>query len=957
MPLPRVVKYKLKIFVLVSLGGVISALSVRADKIDFLVNDDGTRTEQSRPRIAVAGDGKFVIVWMDKRNGNNDIYLQKYLPSGSPIGRNVKVNDDPATAYQAEPAIGVDFSGLFSVVWKDYRNGSYPFGPDLYFQRYDTAVAPLGTNRNLATEWPDSLIESPDIALSMWGNGVVVWADYRNGNWDIYGQLVASNGSLVGSNFRINDDIGIAQQHAPRVAYSSSGWFVVAWYDNRMGNDDIFVQRFDSLGNRLRANIKVNSDAGTYRQAFPDIAADESGHFSVVWVDWRNGVYPANPDIYYRKYDTTMAPLVMDRKINSDGTVRAQREPALAADRMGNLAMVWSDSNASSWDITGQMLDFTGKLQGTNFRINHDGDSAQLQPDIALDGRNRYAVWVDKRNGHYDIYASIAKYNDPTIIPEPGALKFVMECEGDLPPAQSLVVNHAGYNPLNFTVSSPHDWLTIAPLSGITPETLSVAVINDTLPFGTYLGVITLIDNDFGDSSASVSVRLDVTAPIMTLSEDTLFFRAFARTNEGFSQNLAITNSGTGQFFWQCREEVDWLSLSAISGIAPASVEVRVNAYNLTAGNYVAPLIIEAERAVGSPDTVWIFLDVIDNMPYMVLEPDSIYIQTAEPGIIDTFVVIHNLGTGIISWTASSTAFWLKADRLSGFAEDTIHLTVDTTLLSPGLHAATLEFTDSAAFNTSVILPFVLNFGFTDTVLFHTVQVDSGKSVVLPVAITLVNDMAALSLPVKYDAALINVDSVIFNRNLPGFFNFISQVNNIEGRLYMGVEQNYPDSVLASGTYLLAEIYLTATGAVASSVIDTALSDSLTVYILNDRGQRLVPFVIPGMVQVNIATGLYDDLPNGLPRATALMQNYPNPFNLVTNIPFELAARTRVELEVFNILGQKVNSLVNKELPPGRYNIDWPGIFDNGRTAPSGIYFYRLQTENTSLVKKMILLK
>ncbi|MCP4686244.1 MAG: BACON domain-containing protein, partial [bacterium] len=347
---------------------------------------------------------------------------------------------------------------------------------------FDTALSPVDANANMTTELPDSLKETPDIALSPWGGGMLVWADYRNRNWDIYGQMIASDGALVGSNFKVNSDAGTAQQHAPRVAVSPEGWFAVTWYDNRRGNDDIYVQRYDSLANALGGNLKANADVGDVRQAFPDIATDGAGHFTVVWVDWRQGTYPDNPDIYARKFDTNLAPVTGDMRVNKDGTTRAQRQPSIAADRRGNVAIIWADSTGSSWDIVGQMIDVEGVIREANFQANTEGDSSQLHPDVALDGRYRYITWSDKRNGNFDIYASIAKYNDPTLVPSPSSLLFEM-LEGDaVPPSQDLEIDHAGYNPIHFQVISSADWLSASPTSGVTLGTVSVSVTTDTLP-------------------------------------------------------------------------------------------------------------------------------------------------------------------------------------------------------------------------------------------------------------------------------------------------------------------------------------------------------------------------------------------------------------------------------------------------------------------------------------------
>lgn len=501
---------------------VVAAPVARADVDDFRVNDDGGTAIQTNPRIAVAADGSFVIAWSDRRAGENDIYVQRYDGSANAIGYNRRANDDTNMAWQAEPSLACDFSGRYWLTWKDYRNGVYPFDADIYFQRYDTGGALLGGNRDLTLEPPDSLKETPDIAVSPTGAVVVVWADYRNLHWDIYGQLIGADGSLIGSNFRVNTDAGTGQQHAPRVAYAEDGWFVVVWYDNRLGNDDIFVQRFDSLAQPLGGNVKVNSDPGDARQAFPDVAADAAGRFTVVWVDWRNGRYPANPDIYSRTFNTALTPINSDVRLNTDGTVRAQREATIAADRLGNVAIIWSDSIGSSFDIVGQMIDADGVVREANFQANSYVDSAQIQADVALDGRFRYLTWVDKRNGNFDIYAAIQQYNDPTLSAAPLYITFEMNESGTPPESAGLIISHAGYNPIPFEIIASESWVQVSPSGGTSVDTVAVSVVDNTLAPGSYLATLTIIDTAHDDSSLTVPVTLTVNDVIEPSLGDTL---------------------------------------------------------------------------------------------------------------------------------------------------------------------------------------------------------------------------------------------------------------------------------------------------------------------------------------------------------------------------------------------------------------------------------------------------
>ena len=83
-----------------------------------------------------------------------------------------------------------------------------------------------------------------------------------------------------------------------------------------------------------------------------------------------------------------------------------------------------------------------------------------------------------------------------------------------------------------------------------------------------------------------------------------------------------------------------------------------------------------------------------------------------------------------------------------------------------------------------------------------------------------------------------------------------------------------------------------------------------------------------------------------------LSQNYPNPFNPSTNIAFELPKSGHVMLSVFNLLGQKVATLIDQNMDAGSHNVHF-----DATNLPSGLYFYQLQSGNFNSIKKMVLLK
>jgi len=100
-----------------------------------------------------------------------------------------------------------------------------------------------------------------------------------------------------------------------------------------------------------------------------------------------------------------------------------------------------------------------------------------------------------------------------------------------------------------------------------------------------------------------------------------------------------------------------------------------------------------------------------------------------------------------------------------------------------------------------------------------------------------------------------------------------------------------------------------------------------------------------------------EEILNNIPSVYSLSQNYPNPFNPITKMNYALPKRSRVVISIYNVLGQEVRNLLNKEQDYGYHTITWNGTDRIGKQVASGVYFARLTTKNFSQTKKMLMLK
>ena len=94
-----------------------------------------------------------------------------------------------------------------------------------------------------------------------------------------------------------------------------------------------------------------------------------------------------------------------------------------------------------------------------------------------------------------------------------------------------------------------------------------------------------------------------------------------------------------------------------------------------------------------------------------------------------------------------------------------------------------------------------------------------------------------------------------------------------------------------------------------------------------------------------------------IPDVFALHNNYPNPFNPITNIKYDIPEVSDVRIDIYNIAGKKVRTLVSREHQPGRYKIQWNATNEFGSPVATGMYIYKIQAKDFVSVKKLLLMK
>ncbi len=876
---------------------------------DFKVNEDAGFNNQFAPDIVIMSNGNTFIVWRDDRNGDADIFGQFYASDGTPIGSNFRINDDPGSASQGEPAVHSreDFT---IVAWEDRRTFVEDY--DIYAQIFINGVKSGNNfrvnddNSGLAQRFPAVTVFNNDAAF-------IIWQDQRDDFGDIYGQVVKSDGTLSGANIKINEDVGTTVQSQP--AISSSGTVVInlsglpfvrfntTWRSNHLGSDDIFAQNFDyELGADITVKIGINykvNDVSTGQRLWPSVAMGENGNYVFTWSDRREG--PIN--IYAQAYENNGTPIGTNFKVNDNTNNSIQQRSDISAYSDNKYNIVWEDtrngqsfeteifgqnflllggnfipdgsnfkidflhddmvarvpkSSGSSpplssrldfaWERRGNTSDIQAQIgSGDNFKVNDDfGSSNQFSPDIAVASERNFAiVWADERDGNSAIYGR--------------TFSFTGEPNGNY-----------------FNLSGSHDSKF---------HHVPKIEIND---FGETWGGAAWRELDQSTSSFSIHARFFSETGVL-LGDDIKI-----DDNTGFAlldnPGIAVFNNARWILGWfdgssASDKKIQGQILSASGNKIGNNFIVDDNNIQAFRGSVTSgdqPLFVFSSRG---PDNRWSLMGRAINSDGTQGNGFTFY---TEP---DPDIELY----GSADTDADGNIFVAFA-RIDGFKTD--------------IYVAKFDANGNPLTNARVV---------NDLTGFRRREAPN-------VAVNKETGKVAVTWTLDFEGTRSNW--------LQRYFNDLSPFGE---NVFMNHSQR--------DEFDIVTLFLD-----AAEILYNVLTGNRNVQ--RSDGQSGTGYDIwANAVDFNNPVNVRDDFNNSI-TGFYLYQNYPNPFNPATTIQFSLPQAGNVTLKIFNLLGEEVKSLVNEYQQAGNHSLQF-----KANNLASGIYFYRLQAGSFVETKKLVLIK
>ena len=360
-----------------------------------LTNNSGL---SNHPDVAVDSKNTLHVVWQDDRDDYCGLYHKKSEDGGRHWLEGRRINA-PTTDCKT-PSIAIDQNDGIHVVWSGATQEE-PYG-EIYYKSSTDGAEPWGADTRLTYAPGDSF--APRITTHK-NTLHIVWADYRDGNEEIYYKKSIDYGNHWGDDVRLTNASGTSR--VPTIATSADNVYVL-WEDKRDSSYDIYFKKSLDRGETWSNDTAITTGGamgGNDVSGLSDITIDSMGYIHVVWADVK--IQGGREDILYKKSEDFGESWSNSTRITEVIGPADSHMPAMTADSSGNVYIIWKSSNYTytgdgyypTWDdICFTKIQDSGAIYSDIIRITHAVDGGRICPRIIIDNDNiLHVVWGDDR--------------------------------------------------------------------------------------------------------------------------------------------------------------------------------------------------------------------------------------------------------------------------------------------------------------------------------------------------------------------------------------------------------------------------------------------------------------------------------------------------------------------------------------------------------------------------------
>jgi len=322
---------------------------------DFRVDQDPDRGSDSS--IAANRNDHYMIAWEETRLAqvpeNDDIFARIFDSTGNALTDEFRVDQATGLTEAGEPVIATNSNNEFTIAWTDFRAGH----GDIFARRFDMNGTPLENEFRIDQDTGFNDAGSPEIATAINNNFIIAWTDYRSGHGDVLARIFDGNGNPLTNEFRVNQFTGFPPGEAAEdsaIAINSNNRIIITWEDPRYVEDMVFARIFDSNGNPLTDDFRVDQDPD--RGSDSSIAANRNDHYMIAWEETRLAQVPENDDIFARIFDSAGNALTYEFRADQATGLTEAGEPVIAANSNNEFTIAWIDFRAGHSDIFARVI-------------------------------------------------------------------------------------------------------------------------------------------------------------------------------------------------------------------------------------------------------------------------------------------------------------------------------------------------------------------------------------------------------------------------------------------------------------------------------------------------------------------------------------------------------------------------------------------------------------------------